>query len=116
MLALAAVLVLLQAADECLVNLNRLAFAAHRLRNVRLAHAFADTVRHEPCRPIRTKAKLPPKLMGGHALFAGAKQVRCQEPFMQRDMAAFVQGADCGRERLTAVLALVDARPRALAL
>ena len=35
---------------------------------------------------------------------------------MQRDMAALVKGADCGRERLAAVFALVHARPGALTL
>src|SRR3954451_780786 len=54
--------------------------------------------------------------MSAHAFLAGAEQSSRQKPFMDRDVAALVQGADCGGELFAAILALVDARPRALAL
>jgi len=59
---------------------------------MRLAHPFANAVRHEPCCPIGAEAELPPELMRAHTLFAGAEQVRGEKPFVQRDMGALVDG------------------------
>src|SRR5690348_6185576 len=102
--------VLRLAADIGFVGFHEFAFATHRFRDMRLAHPFADTVGHEPCRPIGAKAKLTPKLVRAHSLLARAKQMSCKQPFMERDMTALVQGADRRRERLATVLALVDTR------
>ena len=40
---------------------------------------------HEPCTPVR-HFEHPVKLVGAHALFAGAKQVISQQPFAQGNM------------------------------
>src|SRR3954462_7998611 len=54
--------------------------------------------------------------MSAHALLTGAKQTSRQQPFVQRDMAALIKGADCGGKLLATVLTLIDAGARAFAL
>lgn len=52
------------------------------------------------------------KLMGAHALLAGAEQVNREEPLVQRNMAIRENRSDRHGELLSARLALVDARAR----
>ena len=51
-----------------------------------------------------------------HAFLAGHHQVRGCKPFVQGNVAALVQSADCDRERLAAGIALIEARAMRLAL
>jgi hypothetical protein len=53
--------------------------------------------------------------MCAHPLLARAKQVRGEQPFVQRDMAALVERPDRRCKGLAALLALVDAGAGALA-
>src|SRR5579871_201363 len=69
----------------------------------------------EPSRLIG-RAEHPVELVRRHALLAACHEARRQHPFRQRDMRAFHDGADRNSERLTAVLAVVDARPGACPL
>ena len=73
-------------------------------------------MRHGPSSAIGTEAERAIKLVSRHALFAGAKQVRRQQPLVQRDMRTLVHGTHGRCERLAAILALVEARARRLAL
>src|SRR5580698_9420975 len=70
---------------------------------------------HEPCAPVRD-LEHSVKLVGAHALFAGAKQVIGQQPFAQGDMAVCEDRSDRDSERLPASLALPEAGASALAL
>ena len=53
--------------------------------------------------------------MRRHGLLAGRQKPRGKHPFGERDMRPLDDSADRHRERLAAVLAVVDARPSALA-
>lgn len=64
---------------------------------------------HEPRRSVGAKAKAAEQLMRADALFAGAKQMRGQQPFVHRDMRALVNGPDGRRELLYALMASVKA-------
>lgn len=46
------------ATDKGLVDLDNLAFAAHRLGSLAGRHRLAHAVRHEPCRTIRANAQI----------------------------------------------------------
>ncbi len=72
-------------------------------------HGFADTMRHKLNGPIGAGAKHTEQLMDADPLLAGGDQMCGQKPFMQGNMAALVNRADCGRERLTAIAAFIDA-------
>jgi hypothetical protein len=53
------------------------------------------------------------ELIAAHPLLAGAEQVRCLKPLVQRHMALFKNGPDLDRELLPAVVALPDAHAAA---
>ena len=55
-------------------------------------------------------------LKRANALLRRHEQVRCGQPFVQRECATLVQRADSDRERLAAGVALVQAGTRGLAL
>lgn len=112
--ALGAGLLAFQLADESLVNLDRLARAAHGGEFGR-AHRFANTVRHEPSGLV-LDLQGAVQLMGRKALLARRVQVHRVEPEVQRNLAALKEGADRHAERLLALAALVHARTGALAL
>jgi len=66
-------LILLQAADECFVHLDGLAFAAQwpAFFGEQFAHTFADAMGHKPSGAVRAEAEHAPKLMGAHAFLRG---------------------------------------------
>jgi len=114
--ALVCVFIGFLAANVGLVDLDYLALSAKSAFGQCLAHSLADTVSHEPSGTIRAEAKHPPQLVSRNPLLAGAKQVRCEQPLVQRDMRALIDGTDRRGKRLLAVPAFVDARPGAFAL
>lgn len=78
--------VLFLAADERFVGLNCLPFTANSTgRWAQLAHAFANTMSHEPRRLIR-KAQHTVKLMSRNAFLAGAHDMRREQPFRHWNM------------------------------
>ena len=102
-------------ADERLVNLNRLAFAAQRLR-ITVGHRLANAMRHEPSGAVGAEAKHPHKLMSRDAFLARRHQTERQRPLVQRNMAGLHDGADRDRERLPAGVALIHAGAMRFAL
>src|SRR3984893_18357378 len=84
-------------ANICFVNLNNFVLAAQSARGLMayVVHSFTNAVRHEPCGAVRAEAEHAPKLMRAHALLGRAEKARCEQPLMQRNMRAFVNGADC---------------------
>src|SRR5690242_9921025 len=87
-----------------LVRLHDVAFPADRT-GVRIAHRFADTMRHEPCRLV-SHAKGSAKLVRSHALLRCCQQVGRQNPLTERDMAALENRAGRDRELPTAASAM----------
>ena len=71
-------------------------------------HGFADAVRHEPSRLVGD-AEHAVQLVGADALLARHEQVHCQQPLVQRNLAALEHGADGDGELLAAIVALDDA-------
>lgn len=84
------VLLARRSADVRLVHFHR-AFQQVGKRSV--FHGVPDAVCHEPCGAVGAEPEFPLQLQGGHALFGGAKQVKRQHPFVQRDVGAFKDGA-----------------------
>jgi len=80
-------------ADERLVNLDRLAFAAQRLR-VTIGHRFADAMRQKPRRAVGAEPKRPHKLMRRDAFLASGHKMEGERPFGHGDMARLHDGAD----------------------
>lgn len=105
--ALAAMLVLLLAADIGLVRLDRLAFAAKRA-SMKLAHPFADAVRHEPGALVGDPEHAV-ELVRADPLLARRHEMRREQPFVERNMARLVNRADRHSELLAAVVAVVKA-------
>lgn len=114
LVALSKVFVLFLAADVGFVKFHRLAFAAKRAGRVQIAHTFANTMTHKP-RGFVGQPDHAVKLMGAHALLAGAHQMRRQKPLGHGDMRALVDRTDSRRELLPAVFAVIPARPHRLA-
>jgi hypothetical protein len=104
-------------ADESLISLDKLSFAAKRPGIVRpqIGHRLADTVRQEPC-GLQSDAEDAVQLVAAHALLAGTEQVHRLQPDMQLHMAGLEHGADLHSKGLPAGVALVDADPGAVAL
>lgn len=107
-------LVFLFAAYVGLIKLNRLAFAAKGADRVQLAHAFTYAMNHKPRRFVR-KANHAVKLMGTHALLAGAHQVRRQQPLGHRNVRALVNRTNGRSELAATVFAVIPARTHRLA-
>ena len=74
-------------------------------------HALADTVGHEPGGLVGD-AQHAMQLMGGNAFFRGAEKVGGVQPFVDRDMAALVQGADADGELLAAIATMPPSSPQ----
>ena len=74
-------------APKRFVGFNDLAATANRSGHFRQLERFADTVRHEP-RGLVSHAKHAVQLMAAHALLAGAKQMRGQNPLVKRNFGA----------------------------
>src|SRR5205823_2475530 len=113
-LALLGVFVFLLAAYKRGIHLHDAVRPAEQF-GLSLAQGFADTVTHEP-RGFLAEAEHPTDLKGAHALLARHHQVRSGKPLVERNLAALVQGPYSHRERLTASVAVVEARTVALAL
>ena len=109
-LALAAMLVLLQSTDERFVNFNRLAVAAKRDRKVTIPHSLAQAMAHEPRGFVR-QLKRPMYLMGADAFLARGQQVRALEPLVQRNMARFENRVHSGAELKLALKAALGSIP-----
>jgi hypothetical protein len=108
--------VLLFAADIGFIGLNSFAFATERANVfLRRSHRFTDAVGHEPSAFVRD-AEHPVQLMGGNSLLAGCHQMKAENPFVQRNMAAFHDRPNRHRERLPARVALIHAGAMRLAL
>lgn len=107
---LASVLVLLFAADIAFVKFNGLALTAKRASRLQIAHAFANALCHKP-RSLVRQTNHAMKLMGAHALFAGAHEMRRQQPFRHWNVRPLIDRADCRREFLSAVFAVKPTRP-----
>src|ERR1051325_5078749 len=60
-------------------------------------------------------AEHPVQLMRRHGFFARRHQPRSKNPFRERDMRPFHNGADRNAKRLAAVFAVVDAGAKAFA-
>lgn len=118
MLALAPMLVFLKTANKSFVNLDGLAFASKLAGFLReqFTHAFPDAVTHEPCRPIGTESEHAVELHRAHGFFAGAHQVGCKQPFVQRNVGIFVKRSHGRRERFATCTALIEAWAGSLAL
>ena len=67
-------------------------------------------MRHEPCRLVGYSEHTM-KLVGAHSLLGRAKQMDCQKPFMQGNMAVFEDRAYCDCELLATCSALPNALP-----
>jgi hypothetical protein len=112
--ALALVLVCFLAADIRLIGLDDLVGPAERAGR-HIVRRLAQAMEQEPCCLV-IRGDHPLQLKRAKAFLAGRHQLRGQNPFRQRDMRAFHHGSNRDAERLAAILALVDARPGALAL
>src|SRR4051812_7161816 len=73
-LALAGVLVLLQATDIGFISLYGLTLTAHRREIAARCHCLADSVSHKP-RGLIGDAQHAVQLVGAHAFLAGRKQM-----------------------------------------
>ena len=93
-------LVLFLAAHKRFVRLYNFVGAAKRAW-VRIAHSFADTVRHEP-RGFVGDAKHTVQLVRAHALLAGGKQLGSQHPLVEWDFGSLIDGPDRDAELLSA--------------
>jgi hypothetical protein len=104
------------AANEGLISLDELAFAAERAdaAHARIGHCFTDAMRQKPC-GLQGDTKDSAQLVGAHTFFGRAEQVHCLQPYVQLDMAGFEDGADLDGERLAAGIALIDADSGAIA-
>ena len=71
--------------DERLINLNRLALAAHRGQIAR-SHRLADAMAHEPS-GLQRHAQRAVKLVGADAFLAGTHQINSLKPERQRNVA-----------------------------
>lgn len=89
------------------VGFDGLAFAANRAK-VAFAHGFTNAMGQEPSR-LERDFQNAVKLVGADTLLAGAHQVDCLQPLVQRDMAFFEDRADANRELLAAFAALLEA-------
>jgi hypothetical protein len=96
-LALAAVFVLFQSADERFVNFDGLAFAAELCGEMAVSHCFAQTMLHKPGRFVRDPQRAM-QLMGAYALLAGRYEVSRLSPLVNFDVAGLEKGADRNRE------------------
>src|SRR5690242_10356846 len=65
---------------------------------------------HKPCALV-ADAKHPMKLMGTHALLAGANEVIRHKPLVQRDVTVFENGSDGHAELLAASSAIEQSTP-----
>ncbi|HEV7910355.1 MAG TPA: hypothetical protein VGP28_04550 [Methylocella sp.] len=97
MLALAAVFVLFQSADERFVNFDCLTFASELRNEMSVTHGLAKTMTHEPSSFVR-QLECPMYLMGTDALLAGRHEVGHLKPLMKFDVAAFENGSDRSRK------------------
>ncbi len=106
--------VLRLAADVAFIGFNDLILSAERAfaRLEATAHRFANAMRHEPRRAVRAEAKIAEKLMRAHALLAGAKQMRGEQPLVHGDMRALEDRSHSGRELLATLMATVKAMAR----
>src|ERR1700730_11088714 len=80
--------VLLRAADDCFVRLDKLAFPTDRAALL-TGHSLANTMRHEPCALVGYSQHAM-ELMRRDALFRGGHQMRGQQPLVQRNMRSLV--------------------------
>jgi hypothetical protein len=104
------------AADESLISLDKLSFAAERpgIVHSQIGHRLADTVRQEPC-GLQSDAEDTVQLVAAHALLAGTEKVHRLQPNMQLYVAGLEDRADFDSERLPASVAFVDADTGAFA-
>lgn len=103
-----------QATDESLVHFDRATVAAER-RVLDGCHGKADTMGHEPSGLVGD-AEHTVQLVGRDALLAGRHQVRGENPLVERNLGVLKDRANRHGERLTALVALVDAGTVAFAL
>jgi hypothetical protein len=100
--------------DIGFVGLDYFPGTAHWI-NTDNAHGFAQAVRHEPC-SFQGHTQGPAKLVAANALLTGGQQIHCLQPKPHRDVAIFEHGPNLNGERLTALVALINACASALAL
>jgi PAS domain-containing protein len=113
-LALPRVFVGFLAADIRFVRLYNLVSAAQWAGFVGIVRRLAQAMEHEPRRFV-AGIENAVQFVRRKAFLARGHQVSGEHPFRQRDMRPLHDGADRYAKRLAAILALVDARPRAVA-
>jgi hypothetical protein len=101
------------AAGKGLIDFHDLASAAHGL-NTDDAHGLPKAVRHEPS-GFEGDAQSPVKLVTRNALLRRAHEICGLKPIVHRHMASLENGPDFHAERLTALVAFVDADTGAFA-
>ena len=101
------------AAGESLIDFHDFASAAHRL-NTDDAHSLAKAMRHEPC-GLESDSQSPMKLVARNAFLGRAHEICSLKPIVHRHMASLKHGAYFYAERLTALVALIDADTGAFA-
>jgi hypothetical protein len=101
------------AAGEGLIDLHDLASAAHRF-NANDAHGLPKAMRHEPC-GLEGYPQSPVKLVARNALLGRTHEVCGLKPIVHRHMASLKDGPDFYGERLSTLIALIDANAGALA-
>src|SRR5271165_2303432 len=74
------------------------------------SHALANAMGHKPSGLIGAEAEHTEQLMRAHALLRRGKQVRRQEPLVQRNMRTLIKRSRANSEFLAALGAMVPAR------
>jgi hypothetical protein len=95
------------AAGKGLIDLYDLAGATHGL-DTDDAHGLTKAMRHEPC-GLESDSQSPVKLVARNALLGRAYEICGLKPIVHRHMAGLENGPDFHGERLTALVAFVDA-------
>src|SRR5690606_14671689 len=86
------------------IGLYSLVRAAERACRSRTVHGLADTMAEEPSAFIG-HAQHAGHLSGAHTLLGSGHDMRGEQPFVQRDMAALHDGASANGELVAAIVA-----------